>query len=106
MTANTPPRVAVVTGGARGIGRAIGERFLRHGYYDAAPLARYGTTEEMADAVGFLCGDQSSFINGQVLAVDGGFDAAGVGLPALRQRITGGGQTPDRALPPQKGRRD
>jgi meso-butanediol dehydrogenase / (S,S)-butanediol dehydrogenase / diacetyl reductase len=29
---------------------------------------------------------EASYINGQVLAVDGGFDAAGVGLPTLRRR--------------------
>jgi hypothetical protein len=28
--------------------------------------------------------DRSSYITGQVLAVDGGFDAAGIGLPTLR----------------------
>lgn len=66
---------------------------IRTDYYDAIPLGRYGTTEEMANAVGFLCGDESSFINGQVLAVDGGFDAAGVGLPTLRRRIAENGQT-------------
>ncbi len=58
---------------------------IRTDYFDAIPLARYGTTEEMANAVGFLCSDDASFINGQVLAVDGGFDAAGVGLPTLRR---------------------
>ena len=66
---------------------------IRTDYYDAIPLGRYGTTEEMANAVGFLCGEESSFINGQVLAVDGGFDAAGVGLPTLRRRIAENGQT-------------
>lgn len=60
---------------------------IRSDYYDAIPLGRYGTTEEMAQVVGFLCSEQASFVNGQVLAVDGGFDAAGVGLPTLRRRL-------------------
>lgn len=60
---------------------------IRSDYYDTIPLGRYGTTEEMANTVGFLCSDEASFINGQVVAVDGGFDAAGVGLPTLRRRI-------------------
>lgn len=59
---------------------------IRSDYHDAIPLGRYGTPREMAEAVGFLCSDAASFINGQVLAVDGGFDAAGVGLPTLRRR--------------------
>uniref|UniRef100_UPI000D33FA21 SDR family NAD(P)-dependent oxidoreductase n=1 Tax=unclassified Variovorax TaxID=663243 RepID=UPI000D33FA21 len=58
---------------------------IRSDYVDAIPLARYGSVEEMANAVGFLCSDAASFINGQVIAVDGGFDAAGVGLPTLRR---------------------
>ncbi len=58
---------------------------IRSDYYDAIPLNRYGTCEEIADAVGFLCSASASFVNGQVLAVDGGFDAAGVGLPTLRR---------------------
>lgn len=59
---------------------------IRSDYYDTIPLGRYGSTEEMANVVGFLCSEQASFINGQVVAVDGGFDAAGVGLPTLRRR--------------------
>lgn len=62
---------------------------IRSDYHDAIPLGRYGTPREMAEAVGFLCSDAASFINGQVLAVDGGFDAAGVGLPTLRRRQAG-----------------
>ncbi|QRY35192.1 SDR family oxidoreductase (plasmid) [Variovorax sp. PDNC026] len=58
---------------------------IRSDYVDAIPLGRYGSVEEMANAVGFLCSDAASFINGQVIAVDGGFDAAGVGLPTLRR---------------------
>jgi meso-butanediol dehydrogenase/(S,S)-butanediol dehydrogenase/diacetyl reductase len=59
---------------------------IRSDYYDAIPQGRYGTVEEMANVVGFLCSDAASFVNGQVVAVDGGFDATGVGLPTLRRR--------------------
>ena len=59
---------------------------IRTSYRDAIPLNRYGTVDEIADAVVFLCSDAASFINGQMLAVDGGFDASGVGLPSLRSR--------------------
>jgi NAD(P)-dependent dehydrogenase (short-subunit alcohol dehydrogenase family) len=58
---------------------------IRSDYYDTIPLGRYGTPEEMANTVGFLCSDEAAFINGQVLAVDGGFEATGVGLPTLRR---------------------
>lgn len=53
-------------------------------YHDAIPLNRYGSEDEIANAVFFLCSDQASYITGQTLAADGGFEATGVGLPALR----------------------
>ncbi len=58
---------------------------IRSDYHDVIPLNRYGTVEEIAQAVGFLCSGAASYINGQVLAVDGGFEASGVGLPTLRR---------------------
>ena len=58
---------------------------IRSDYHDVIPLERYGTTEEIANVVGFLCSPAASYVNGQVVAADGGFDAAGVGLPTLRK---------------------
>lgn len=58
---------------------------IRSDYYDAIPLNRYGSTDEIAEAVGWLCSPAASYVNGQTLAVDGGFDASGVGLPTLRR---------------------
>jgi NAD(P)-dependent dehydrogenase (short-subunit alcohol dehydrogenase family) len=36
------------------------------------PMRRFGTADEIADAVTFLAGPHASYITGQVLAVDGG----------------------------------
>ncbi|MCY4288849.1 MAG: SDR family NAD(P)-dependent oxidoreductase [Aestuariivita sp.] len=54
-------------------------------YHDAIPLGRYGTENEIANVITFLCSKNARYVTGQVLAADGGFEAAGVGLPALRK---------------------
>jgi NAD(P)-dependent dehydrogenase (short-subunit alcohol dehydrogenase family) len=64
--------------------KAVHDSAIRAAYHDAVPLNRYGSESEIANAVWFLCSPQASYVNGQVLAVDGGFDTAGIGLPALR----------------------
>ena len=53
-------------------------------YHDAIPLNRYGSEKEIAEAIVFLCSSKASYITGQVLAADGGFESTGVGLPSLR----------------------
>lgn len=57
---------------------------IRRDYHDAIPLARYGLEGELAAMIVFLCGEQASYVTGQEIAVDGGFEAAGIGLPTLR----------------------
>ena len=42
------------------------------------PLKRFGQVEELVGACIFLASDAASFVNGQVIAVDGGFLASGV----------------------------
>jgi NAD(P)-dependent dehydrogenase (short-subunit alcohol dehydrogenase family) len=64
--------------------KAVHSAEIRADYHDAIPLNRYGLEEELAEAVYFLCSDRASYITGQILAVDGGFDAAGIGLATLR----------------------
>ena len=53
-------------------------------YHDAIPLNRYGSETEIAEVIAFLCSARASYVTGQVIAADGGFDSTGVGLPALR----------------------
>jgi NAD(P)-dependent dehydrogenase (short-subunit alcohol dehydrogenase family) len=47
-------------------------------YRAGIPLDRYGTPDETAFTAVFLASEQARYVNGHVLAVDGGFLAAGV----------------------------
>jgi NAD(P)-dependent dehydrogenase (short-subunit alcohol dehydrogenase family) len=91
-------KTALVTGGASGIGLATATRFVSEGAHvlitgrrepelasgetgrgrtrripTSVPLGRLGTTDEVAKAVVSLASDDSSFIAGTELFVDGGF---------------------------------
>ena len=64
--------------------KAVHTPDIRAAYHDAIPLNRYGLETELAEAIFFLCSERASYITGQTLAVDGGFEATGIGLPSLR----------------------
>jgi NAD(P)-dependent dehydrogenase (short-subunit alcohol dehydrogenase family) len=41
-------------------------------------MARYGKVEEVAGAAVYFAAEESGFVTGQILAVDGGYLASGV----------------------------
>ncbi|MPM91194.1 3-oxoacyl-[acyl-carrier-protein] reductase FabG [bioreactor metagenome] len=46
------------------------------------PAKRMGSTDEIANAIVYLCSDGAAYVNGVLLPVDGGYLAAGVGTTA------------------------
>ena len=63
---------------------AVHSQDIIDAYHDAIPLNRYGSEDEIAEVIVFLCSGRASYVTGQVIAVDGGFESTGIGLPALR----------------------
>jgi 3-oxoacyl-[acyl-carrier protein] reductase len=49
----------------------------REVFTNRAPMRRFGTPEEVADAVLFLAGDEASNVNAQAITIDGGWMAWG-----------------------------
>jgi NAD(P)-dependent dehydrogenase (short-subunit alcohol dehydrogenase family) len=58
--------------------RFVHDEATRAAYHSLVPMARYGTPEEIADAAVFLASDESRYVHGHTLNVDGGFRAAGL----------------------------
>ncbi len=64
--------------------KAVHTPEIRADYHDAIPLNRYGLESELAEVIFFLSSEKASYLTGQVIAVDGGFEATGIGLATLR----------------------
>ncbi|MCY4579432.1 MAG: SDR family oxidoreductase, partial [Chloroflexi bacterium] len=47
----------------------------RQGYLDSIPLGRLGTVDDIANGVLFLASDDSSFVTGSEIVIDGGLIA-------------------------------
>jgi NAD(P)-dependent dehydrogenase (short-subunit alcohol dehydrogenase family) len=69
------------------LARANHSAETRQTYGAMVPMRRYGTPDEVADAILFLASEQASYVTGQTLAVDGGFVAAGILVNELHDGI-------------------
>lgn len=68
-------RMNVVAGGA--IATAAANTGGQGGWVDEIPMGRYGTVDDIASAATFLASDESSYITGQQVVVDGGVSVRG-----------------------------
>lgn len=45
---------------------------VKENYLNNIPLGRFGTPDDVADVIGFLASDDSNYVTGQVINIDGG----------------------------------
>ena len=77
--------------GTEGMARLAPTPALIDAVKDSVPLQRLGSTEDIANTAMFLSSPQSSYINGVVLPVDGGWslNGAGVMMDTLAKQMIG-----------------
>jgi NAD(P)-dependent dehydrogenase (short-subunit alcohol dehydrogenase family) len=51
---------------------AVGEEHVRRAQQELVSMRRWGSAQEVASVVCFLCSDAASYITGQTIRVDGG----------------------------------
>ncbi len=61
--------------------RAVHTPRTRAGWLREVPMGRYGEPTDIAHATAYLVSDGAGYVTGHVLAVDGGFAAAGLLIP-------------------------
>lgn len=61
--------------------RAMHTERTRAGWLREVPMGRYGEPADIAEATAYLVSDGAGYVTGHVLAVDGGFAAAGLLIP-------------------------
>jgi len=54
------------------------------------PMKRFGTEDEIAAATIWLCSDESSYVTGQILPVEGGYTASAVTIVSADQLLADG----------------
>ncbi len=70
-----PGHIDTPLGGGFVNAQADPQAFIKEFIVKRHPLGRMGQPEEVAKAIVFLCCDESSFVTGALLAVDGGYSA-------------------------------
>lgn len=66
------PGVIATSMNERNLARADDPEAMRRSWYEVTPLGRLGTPREVAQAILFLASDESAFVTGLPLVIDGG----------------------------------
>ncbi|MEO1638528.1 MAG: SDR family oxidoreductase [Pseudomonadota bacterium] len=66
--------------GTEGMTRLAPTEQIRDAVVKSVPIKRFGNTDDIAKAAGFLCSDAGDYVSGVVLPVDGGWGVSGASV--------------------------